>query len=182
MCARRSFACLDVRVERVRVHIQLSLCGEVFAQTRAGLTRRGLSGRLRLHTEAEADGSVRVMERIELAAVTSDNSQRIEVRVTLERNTSNADEIRSGLGTGVDGPAEDGERTAVTVGIRKLLKKRVETAVLRTAELEGGYPTMAALVQGALERELDRLAIQFNGGEPFQQNIGAFRRGRPLGS
>ncbi|MHB1328055.1 MAG: hypothetical protein ACYC2K_07620, partial [Gemmatimonadales bacterium] len=99
-----------------------------------------------------------------------------------EQNTSNADEVQSGHGTGVDGPAEDGEKTAVTVGIRTLLKKRVETAVLRTAELEGGYPTMAALIQGALERELDRLAIQFNGGEPFQQDIGAFRRGRPLGS
>ena len=54
--------------------------------------------------------------------------------------------------------------------------------VLRTAGYDGGYQSMAALVDGALERELERLAIEFNDGEPFPRNAGGFRQGRPLGS
>ena len=74
------------------------------------------------------------------------------------------------------------EKKAVTFGLRTSLKKRAETAVLRTAGYEGGYASMAALVDGALERELARLATEFNNGEPFPQNVGGFRQGRPLGS
>ena len=74
------------------------------------------------------------------------------------------------------------EKKAVTFGLRTSLKKRAETAVLRTAGYEGGYNSMAALVDGALERELARLAIEFNNGEPFPRNLGGFRQGRPLGS
>ncbi len=77
---------------------------------------------------------------------------------------------------------ESDEKKAVTFGLRTSLKKRAETAVLRTAGYEGGYTSMAALVDGALERELARLAVEFNGGEPFPRNIGGFRQGRPLGS
>ena len=77
---------------------------------------------------------------------------------------------------------ESDEKKAVTFGLRTSLKKRAETAVLRTAGYEGGYTSMAALVDGALERELARLAVEFNGGEPFPRNVGGFRQGRPLGS
>ena len=77
---------------------------------------------------------------------------------------------------------ESDEKKAVTFGLRTSLKKRAETAVLRTAGYEGGYTSMAALVDGALERELARLAVEFNDGEPFPRNIGGFRQGRPLGS
>lgn len=79
-------------------------------------------------------------------------------------------------------PVESDEKKAVTFGLRTSLKKRAETAVLRTAGYEGGYNSMAALVDGALERELARLSIEFNNGEPFPRNIGGFRQGRPLGS
>lgn len=79
-------------------------------------------------------------------------------------------------------PIESDEKKAVTFGLRTALKKRAETAVLRTAGYQGGYKSMAALVEGALERELERLALEFNDGEPFPQNTGGFRQGRPLGS
>ena len=81
-----------------------------------------------------------------------------------------------------DGAVEGDEKKAVTFGLRTSLKKRAETAVLRTAGYEGGYNSMAALVDGALERELARLAVEFNNGEPFPRNVGGFRQGRPLGS
>ncbi|WP_414172995.1 hypothetical protein [Clavibacter tessellarius] len=42
--------------------------------------------------------------------------------------------------------------------LRAGLKKRAQTAVLRTAGVPGGYKSFAALVDGALERELTRLA------------------------
>ena len=77
---------------------------------------------------------------------------------------------------------ESDEKKAVTFGLRTSLKKRAETAVLRTAGYEGGYASMTALVDGALERELARLAVEFNNGEPFPRNVGGFRQGRPLGS
>ncbi|WP_411698541.1 hypothetical protein [Conyzicola sp.] len=72
-------------------------------------------------------------------------------------------------------------KKAVTVGLRVSVKKRAETAVLRTAPYKGGYLSLSALVDGAIERELDRLAIEFNDGEPFPQNGGDFRQGRPVG-
>jgi hypothetical protein len=77
---------------------------------------------------------------------------------------------------------ESDEKKAVTFGLRTSLKKRAETAVLRTAGYEGGYSSMTALVDGALERELNRLAVEFNNGEPFPRNVGGFRQGRPFGS
>lgn len=79
-------------------------------------------------------------------------------------------------------PVESAEKKAVTFTLRTSLKKRAETAVLRTAGYEGGYKSMAALVEGALERELARLAVEFNDGKSFPQNTGGFRQGRPLGS
>lgn len=78
--------------------------------------------------------------------------------------------------------SERDEKRAVTFSLRTSLKKRAETAVLQTAGHSGGYASMTALVEGAIERELARLSIEFNGGEPFLQNQGGFRQGRPLGS
>ncbi|WP_434157547.1 hypothetical protein [Clavibacter michiganensis] len=69
-----------------------------------------------------------------------------------------------------------------TVPLRAGLKKRAQTAVLRTAGVPGGYKSFAALVDGALERELTRLADELNGGAPYEPNTGEFRTGRPLGS
>jgi hypothetical protein len=62
------------------------------------------------------------------------------------------------------------------------IEKRAETAVLRTGGFEGGYTSLTALVEGAMERELVRLANEFNNGQPFPTNTGTFRQGRPLGS
>ncbi|KRE28233.1 hypothetical protein ASG80_21375 [Agromyces sp. Soil535] len=77
----------------------------------------------------------------------------------------------------------DSEATeTATFSIRKTVKKSAETAVFRTAGYPGGYTSLKALVEGAIERELVRLADEFNGGEPFPPNEGGFRRGRPFGS
>ncbi|UQB17867.1 hypothetical protein [Clavibacter nebraskensis] len=74
------------------------------------------------------------------------------------------------------------ETKPTTVQMRTGLKKRAETAVLRTAGLPGGFKSFTALVDAAVERELARLADEFNDGAPFEQNRGEFRTGRPLGS
>ncbi len=66
--------------------------------------------------------------------------------------------------------------------LRAGLKKRAQTAVLRTAGVPGGYKSFAALIDGALERELTRLADELNDGAPYEPNTGEFRTGRPLGS
>ncbi|WP_417219581.1 hypothetical protein [Arthrobacter sp.] len=70
----------------------------------------------------------------------------------------------------------------VNIKMRKALKLRAETAVLRTAHLPGGYRSQVTLIEGALEQELTRLEAEFNNGEPFPPNGGSFRTGRPLGS
>lgn len=68
-----------------------------------------------------------------------------------------------------------------TFQFRDSLIKRAETAVLRTAG-QGGPTSMTALLNAALERELQRLEAEFNDSEPFPANRGAFRTGRPIGS
>lgn len=70
----------------------------------------------------------------------------------------------------------------VNIKMRKALKLRAETAVLRTGHLPGGYRSQVTLIEGALEQELTRLEAEFNNGEPFPPNGGSFRTGRPLGS
>jgi len=55
--------------------------------------------------------------------------------------------------------------------------KRAETAVILRA---GGYTSMKAFVNGALQRELARLEAEY--GQEFPPNNGEFQRGRPLGS
>lgn len=77
---------------------------------------------------------------------------------------------------------ESDEKKATTLAIRRSIKARAETAVLRTAGFDGGYKSWASFVEGALERELQRLEQEFNGGESFPPNMGSFRQGRPLGS
>jgi hypothetical protein len=61
-----------------------------------------------------------------------------------------------------------------TFQFKDSLIKRAETAVLRTAG-QGGHTSMTALLNAALERELQRLETEFNDGEPFPANCGAFR-------
>lgn len=81
-----------------------------------------------------------------------------------------------------DYPPELDEKKQATLNLRRILKARAETVVLRTAGFEGGYTSWNAFVEGALERELQRMANEFNNGEPFPPNLGNFRQGRPLGS
>lgn len=85
----------------------------------------------------------------------------------------------SGSGRG-DEPGEPDRKTAVTVQIRDSLRRRAQTAVLRTAGLPGGPRSFTALVDAALARELEALEATFNDGQPFEQNQGAFRTGRPF--
>ena len=73
----------------------------------------------------------------------------------------------------------DEETLDRTFKIRKSNVKRAETAVLRRA---GGYTSMRAFIDGAIEHELARLAESDNGGIPFEPNGEVFTRGRPLGS
>ena len=70
--------------------------------------------------------------------------------------------------------------TTVSLKMDNALIAQAKTAVLRTAGSEGGYKSFVALVQGAVERELQRLAEEFNDGAPFEKHEGEFRRGRPL--
>ena len=69
-----------------------------------------------------------------------------------------------------------------TFRFQEALIRRAETAVLRTAGLDGGHVSMTALLNTALERELARLEDELNAGEPFPANRGEFRRGRPIGT
>jgi hypothetical protein len=74
---------------------------------------------------------------------------------------------------------EDGT-VATTTLLRRSLKRQAQTAVLRVQQEPGGYRSFAQLVNGAIERELQRLAHEYNGGVPFEQNPGPFRTGRPF--
>lgn len=78
-------------------------------------------------------------------------------------------------------PADD-PKVSVTVTLRRSVKKTAETAVLRTGGFHDGYSSFSALVENAVQLELQRLAAAYNGGVPFEQNGGSFRQGRPLGS
>lgn len=78
-------------------------------------------------------------------------------------------------------PNEPVERKAVTFQLRTMLKKRIETAILRTQGLPGGHHSLAAFMDAAASRELERLEAEFNGGESYAPNAGQFRTGRPIG-
>lgn len=75
-----------------------------------------------------------------------------------------------------------GQKATTSLQLYLELKARAETAVLRTAGEEGGVRSLTALINEALAREVMRLEDQFNDGEPFEPNRGAFRMGRPFGS
>lgn len=77
--------------------------------------------------------------------------------------------------------AADDPKVSRTFMIRLSQIKAAETAVLRTGGLPGGYKSMTALMNAALARELERLAAEFNDGDPFPPNAAEFRVGRPLG-
>lgn len=79
-------------------------------------------------------------------------------------------------------PAPAESKLARTFQLRGSILGGAQTAVLRTGGLEGGYSSLNALVEGAIERELRRLADEFNGGEAFPVHAGKFRAGRPIGS
>lgn len=70
---------------------------------------------------------------------------------------------------------------ATTTLLRRSLKLQAQTAVLRTQQDPNGYRSFAQFVNGAIERELVRLADEYNNGAPFEQNAGSFRTGRPFG-
>lgn len=81
------------------------------------------------------------------------------------------------------GAEEDAKaKVSTTLQLRAWIRQRAQTAVLRTAGIEGGYTSMQAFVEGAMLRELDRLQREFNNGEPYPPNQQGFRTGRPLGS
>lgn len=74
------------------------------------------------------------------------------------------------------------QKVTTSVQVSLLLKKQAETAIKTTGHLEGSYASWARFVNGAIAHELERLADQFNEGQPFPENAGEFRNGRPLGS
>jgi hypothetical protein len=69
---------------------------------------------------------------------------------------------------------------ATTTLLRRSLKLQAQTAVLQTQSEAEGYRSFAQRVNGALERELQRLSDEYNGGVPFRENPGRFRTGRPF--
>jgi len=77
-------------------------------------------------------------------------------------------------------PADDDRTVAVTTLLRRSLKLQAQTAVLRTQQEPDGYRSFAQFVNAAIERELQRLAAEYNDGAPFEQNPGPFRTGRPF--
>jgi len=106
------------------------------------------------------------------------------------RLTANVEPVRTGVEAPVtpeslrQEPSQPVKEATIptTVALREGLKRRAQSAVLQTAALPGGYRSFAALVDGALERELERLANEHNGSVPFEPNAGGFRTGRPFGS
>ncbi|WP_459279098.1 hypothetical protein [Arthrobacter sp. TMS1-12-1] len=57
---------------------------------------------------------------------------------------------------------------------------QAKSAVLHTSGKPGGHRSFAGLVQAAVEREVQRLAEEFNDGQPYESHQGEFRRGRPF--
>lgn len=78
-------------------------------------------------------------------------------------------------------PADPDPKGSFTTSVRRSVKKAAETAVLQTARFPGEYSSLSAFVEGAMVRELERLATEYNDGQPFLPNTGTFRQGRPLG-
>jgi hypothetical protein len=79
------------------------------------------------------------------------------------------------------GHREAEPKVATTIRIPRLLKLKVESAVLTTTGRPGGYNSFTSFVAGAIGHELVRLAVDVNEGRPFAPNTGPFRVGRPVG-
>ena len=69
----------------------------------------------------------------------------------------------------------------VTFQMRAGLKKRAESAVLHTRQLPGGHKSFIRFVESAITHELERAALEFNGGTPYEPNTGELPKGRPPG-
>jgi hypothetical protein len=76
-------------------------------------------------------------------------------------------------------PAPD-ETKSVTVKLSSSVIGKAKSAVLQTSGKPGGHRSFAGLVQAAVEREVQRLAEEFNDGQPYESHQGEFRRGRPF--
>jgi hypothetical protein len=74
----------------------------------------------------------------------------------------------------------DATKSSVTVKLLDSVIGQAKSAVLHTSGLPGGHRSFASLVQTALEREVQRLAEEFNDGQPYETHQGEFRRGRPF--
>jgi hypothetical protein len=76
-------------------------------------------------------------------------------------------------------PVSD-ETKSVTVKLSSSVIGKAKSAVLQTSGKPGGHRSFAGLVQAAVEREVQRLAEEFNDGQPYESHQGEFRRGRPF--
>ena len=72
------------------------------------------------------------------------------------------------------------ETKSVTVKLSSSVIGKAKSAVLATSGKPGGHRSFAGLVQAAVEREVQRLAAEFNDGQPYESHQGEFRRGRPF--
>jgi hypothetical protein len=72
------------------------------------------------------------------------------------------------------------ETRPVTVKLSSSVIGKAKSAVLQTSGKPGGHRSFAGLVQAAVEREVQRLAEEFNEGQPYESHQGEFRRGRPF--
>lgn len=76
--------------------------------------------------------------------------------------------------------AASDETKSVTVKLSSSVIGKAKSAVLQTSGKPGGHRSFAGLVQAAVEREVQRLAEEFNDGQPYESHQGEFRRGRPF--
>ena len=76
--------------------------------------------------------------------------------------------------------AASDETKSVTVKLSSNIIGKAKSAVLATSGKPGGHRSFAGLVQAAVEREVQRLAEEFNDGQPYESHQGEFRRGRPF--
>ena len=76
--------------------------------------------------------------------------------------------------------AASDETKSVTVKLSSSIIGKAKSAVLATSGKPGGHRSFAGLVQAAVEREVQRLAEEFNDGQPYESHQGEFRRGRPF--
>lgn len=77
-------------------------------------------------------------------------------------------------------PMPNDTKSPVTVKLLDSVIGQAKSAVLHTSSKSGGHRSFAGLVQAAVEREVQRLAEEFNDGQPYESHKGEFRRGRPF--